>query len=333
MSSVTRAVILATLLSPGIATAHDAHVALPATEATASPITRFDTASILTDPNIAADGPARPIVGPIDPQAAPIAAPDSSRRVTFGQRVGAVKWELAGAVAVVTALNVRSIRGETQGFRFVDEGYFGRDTGQLGVDKLAHAWNGYVFTDVLYKRMARKVGGGAQTAWTAAALGMALQTYGEIYDGFHRGSGFSWQDMAFNAVGVGFSVVRQTVPGVAEKVDFRTYFVPPNRPEGLGDPDRFEKQRFLLAVKGAGFAGIRDTPLRFVELHLGYRGKNFSSTDRRIGLTPERRIFVGVGFNVAELFRRRTGPVASVARSTLEYLQLPYTSAHVDVTR
>lgn len=288
-------------------------------------------------PSIDSGSEGRDKTAPIGPQedgadrGDPIAP--ARERVSFGDRVGTVKWELAGSLAALTVLNVRTVSGETQGFRFVDEGYFGRDTGQIGVDKLAHAWNAYVFTDVLYKRMARKVGGGAKTAWTAAALGMGLQTYGEIFDGFHKGSGFSWQDMGFNAAGAGFSVLRHTVPGVATKIDYRTYFVPVDRPEGLGDPDRFEKQRFLFALKGAGFAGIRNTPLRFAELQLGYRGKYFSGTDRRIGLTPERRIFVGVGFNVAELFRGRRGPVASVARSALEYVQLPYTSAHVDLTR
>lgn len=279
-----------------------------------------------------------PLIGPPAPEPARIrpAVEESlpGQRFSFGERVGSVKWELLGAVAVLTATNIRSVGGETQSFRFVDEGFFGRNTGQVGLDKLAHAWNGYVFTDVLYKRMARKVGGGAKTAWTAAALGMALQTYGEIYDGFHRGSGFSWQDMGFNAAGVGFSVLRHTVPGVAEKVDYRTYFVPVNRPEGLGDPDRFEKQRFLLAVKGSGFAGINRTPLRFLELHLGYRGKNFSVTDRKVGLTPERRVFVGIGFNLSEaLFKNRSGWASSVARSGLEYFQLPYTAVHADLTK
>lgn len=256
------------------------------------------------------------------------------RDASFGQRAGAVKWELIGSVAYLTFNNVNVIAGETQSFRFVDEGFFGRNTGQLGVDKLSHAWNGYVFTDVLYKRMARKVGGGAKTAWTAAALGMAFQTYGEIYDGFHRGSGWSWQDMGFNAAGAGFSVLRQTVPGVADKIDYRTYFVPVSRPDGLGEPDRFEKQRFLLALKGSGFAGVRDTPLRLVELHVGYRGKNFSGKDREAGLVPERRVFVGVGFNLSEaLFKNRRGGAASVARSALEYVQLPYTAAHTSITR
>lgn len=309
----------------------------PPIDLTAATLSDTDTPPILIDPTIGmredAVASASFLVGPLDPATQdPGLTPP--RDVSFGYRVGKVKWEIVGALAVLTATNIRSVSGDTQSFRFVREGFFGRDTGQLGLDKLAHAWNGYVFTDILYKRMARKAGGGAKTAWTAAALGMALQTYGEIYDGFHRGSGWSWEDMGFNAAGVGFSVMRHTIPGLSDKIDYRTYFVPVNRPEGLGDPDRFEKQRFLFALKGSGFAGIRDTPLRLVELHLGYRAKNFSVTDRQIGLTPERRVFVGVGFNLSEaLFKNRRGGASSVARSTLEYLQLPYTSVHTSITK
>ncbi len=330
MLRVKQVAYLATIVLPTTAPARVADLEQAPAAVESAEVERLDTASILTDPAIAPETPARPLTDSSDRTSHRLPRDDSA---TFGQRVAAVKWETVGALAVLTATNVRTVAGETGRFRFVDEGYFGRNTGQLGLDKLAHAWNGYIFTDILYKRMARRVGGGAKSAWTAAALGMALQTYGEIYDGFHRSNGFSWQDMIFNAGGVGFSVLRHTVPGVADTVDFRTYFVPPDRPKGLGDPDRFEKQRVLFALKGSGIAGVRTTPLRFAELHLGYRAKNFSKTDRQIGLTPERRVFVGVGLNVAELFKRRTGPVAGVARSTLEYVQLPYTSAHATVTR
>lgn len=277
-------------------------------------------------------GPVLPVEAQESSSSSLIANPDQD--VSFGQRVGSMKWELIGAAAYITVNNINVVAGETQSFRFVNEGLFGRNTGQLGVDKLSHAWNGYLFTDVLYKRMARKVGGGPKAAWTAAALGMGLQTYGEFYDAIHRGSGFSWHDMGFNAAGVGLSVLRNTVPGLADKIDYRTFFVPPNRPDGVGKPDRFEKQRFLLALKGSGFGGVRNTPLRLLELQLGYRAKNFSGEDRAAGLVPERRIFVGVGFNLSEaLLRGRRGGAASFGRNTLNYLQLPYTAVHTSITK
>ncbi len=325
MLSVFRAVLAAVIVAPGVAAARPAD---DDSAPTAIVLPRFDSEGVAAGEPLAEPDP--PATGPVDPL-----QPITPERpgLSFGDRVGKVKWELVGALGVLTYTNVNMLHGETKRFHFVNEGYFGRDAAQVGLDKLAHAWNGYVFTDVLYKRMARKTGGGAKTAWTAAALGMGLQTYGEIFDGFHKGGGFSWQDMGFNAAGVGFSVARHTVPGLADKLDYRTYFVPVNRPEGLGDPDRFEKQRFLFAVKGSGFAGVRRTPLRFAELHLGYRGRNFSATDRQVGLVPERRLVGGVGLTVAELFRGRTGPVASVARAGLEYFQPPYTSIHADVTR
>lgn len=267
-----------------------------------------------------------PLFGP--PQEA--VAPGPSR-VSVGDRIGAVKWELGGIFAIVTAKNLPTVIREPQRFRFVDEGLFGRGTEQAGVDKLAHAWNTYVFTDALYNRIARKTGGGRGTALTAAALGLGLQTYTEIYDGLHRGSGFSMQDMAMNSMGAGFSVLRHTVPGLREKIDYRLMAVPAYKLIQFGGDKRFENQWFLLAVKGAGFAGLEKTPLRLVELHVGYHAKNFALEDRLAGRPLERKPFLGVGLNVSELFlkNKRSGP-ASLGRAALEYLQPPYAAVHVD---
>ncbi|WP_326524061.1 DUF2279 domain-containing protein [Sphingomonas sp.] len=275
----------------------------------------------------------QPPSGDIDPAEA--AEPTESRlpgdAMNFGRRAKAVKWEIGAIFAIVTAKNLPTVIREPQPFRFVDEGFFGRNTEQAGVDKVAHAWNTYLFTDVLYRQIADKTGGGRGAALTAAALGLGLQTYTEVYDGIHRGSGFSMQDMLMNSMGAGFSVLRHTVPGLREKVDFRLMAVPTYKLIQFGGDKRFENQWFLLALKGAGFKGVRDTPLRFVELHVGYHAKNFALEDRLAGKPLERKPFVGIGLNVTELFLKdRRGSPAAVARGALEYLQPPYVAVHVD---
>ena len=250
---------------------------------------------------------------------------------SFGSRVGAVKWELGGLAAILTATNVPVVLRESQSFRFKSEGFFGKDTSNIGVDKLAHAWNTYMLSGILYERMARKTGGGPKSAMTAAILGLGLQTYGEIYDGFHEGGGFSWEDMAFNTLGAGFEVARNSVPGLAEKVDFRLMIVPNEDIVTFRGRRHFEQQWFLLALKPSGFERFRSSPLRFVEFHVGYHAKDFDNDARAAGLTPKRKPFVGIGLNVAELFlNNRRGTAASLGRSALTYLQIPYTAVHLD---
>ncbi|QPQ56361.1 DUF2279 domain-containing protein [Allosphingosinicella flava] len=234
-------------------------------------------------------------------------------------------------VALLTATNLPVTLGDPQSFRFKSEGLFGKDTSNIGVDKLAHAWNAHLFSEILYRRMARKTGGGPASARTAALLGLGLQTYGEIYDAFHKNSGFSWEDMAFNAAGAGFTALQHSVPGLDEKVDFRLLIVPNDDIITFRGRKHFEQQWFLLAFKASGFERFRDSPLRFLEFHVGYHAEDFDDDDRAAGLVPKRKPFVGIGLNISELLlKNRSGGVASVGRHGLEYLQIPYTALHVD---
>ncbi|QNE33429.1 DUF2279 domain-containing protein [Sphingomonas sp. NBWT7] len=268
-------------------------------------------------------------------QATQSPAPGTSadtRYHTFGARVGAVKWETLGIFALLTAGNIGKVIDEPQSFRFQDEGLFGKNTGSLGIDKLAHSYNTYLISEILYRRMERKTGGGAASAVTAAVLGSGLQIYGEIYDGVHAGSGFSVADVGFNLAGAAFSVARNTVPGLKAKLDFRIMIVPNDDFYTRSGKKHFEQQHFLLALKLAGFDALRATPLRFFELHAGYHAKDFTIPDRLAGVTPKRLPFVGVGFNFAELlFKGREGWLSKAARTGLQYYQIPYTAVHVDL--
>jgi len=273
---------------------------------------------------------AEPIYGP--PDGDPIAGPDANlhRYDSFGRRVGAVKWELAGLVGVLTAVNLPKDLHHGSSFHFHDEGWFGRDTDNIGVDKLAHAYNSYLFAELLYARMKRKTGGGFRSALTASILAVGLQAYGEIYDGFEDSSGWSPQDTASSFVGAGFSLLRNSVPGLKEKLDFRLLLVPNSHFYSYEGKEHYRQEHFLLALKLAGFPALRKGPLRFVELQAGYYARGFTPRERARGETPQRKPFVGIGFNVGELLRSSRSPVGRAAGSVLDYVQLPYTSAHID---
>ena len=53
--------------------------------------------------------------------------------------------------------------------------------------------------------------------------------------------------------------------------------------------------------------------------------------DRRAGIEPGRKPFVGIGLNLSEIFlKNRRGTAAHIGRTALEYFQVPYTAVHVD---
>jgi uncharacterized protein YfiM (DUF2279 family) len=249
---------------------------------------------------------------------------------SFGSRVGAVKWEMALGIAALTAVNLPKDLHHGSGFHFHNEGWFGHDTDNVGVDKLAHAFNSYLYADILYARMARKTGGGLPSALTAGALAVGLQAYGEIYDGFEDSIGWSWQDTAFNFAGAGFSVLRNAVPGLKDKLDFRLEVTPNSHFYSHEGKEHFRQQHFLMALKLAGFDRFRETPLRLVELQVGYYARGFTPRERAEGDTPERRPFFGIGLNVGELlFATPRSGLTRAARTVLEYLQLPYTAVRI----
>ncbi|WP_313806831.1 DUF2279 domain-containing protein [Sphingobium sp.] len=292
--------------------------------------TSFDLTT-MTSPSPPDDGAAQEAVqGPVDAQGPLPPDADRERRyASLGSRIGAAKWETIGLFAYITATQAYWTDGTTH-FHFKDEGWFGRNTNNLGIDKLTHAFNAYLFAEFLGARMARKTQDRARAAAPAGLLSIGLMLYGEMWDAHKKDSGFSVQDVIFNTGGATFSVLRHTVPGLEEKLDFRLLMMPNSQVYTFKGKRHYEQQRFLLSLELAGFQGLRDSPLRFIELQIGYRGKNFTNAERAAGIRPERDIFFGVGLNVKQLFFRDSrSRLGRAIGSGLNYFQLPYTAVHV----
>ena len=83
---------------------------------------------------------------------------------------------------------------------------------------------------------------------------------------------------------------------------------------------------------------MRTTPLRYLELHVGYDARGFHPMEKRLGYPKERSFYVGLGLNVSELMfgdgpvpnlaRHRNTEPAWMAQKFLEYYQLPHTSVY-----
>ncbi len=255
-------------------------------------------------------------------------APDPARYRSVGAQAGTVRTELLALTAYMTVLN--AVKAERIGtFHFKKEGWFGKDTENVGVDKLTHAFNTYLLAEFLQTRIARRTGGADGAALTAALLASGLMAYSEIWDAVKPSSGWSMEDIVMNSAGALFSVARNTVPGLEETVDFRLLLVPNSQIYSFSGREHYAQQRYLLALKLAGFRGLERTPLRFVELHAGYYAKDFLDEDRAAGIVPKRRLFFGVGLNLKEaLFPAPRTGFQRGAREVLDYVQVPYTAVH-----
>lgn len=257
---------------------------------------------------------------------------DTQTRLSFRQHVGSIKWELAGAFAYMTAVNLAKMATRDSGFdgfKFTDEGTFGKDTARLGVDKLAHAHNTHMLTDILAARIRNKTGTTRGTAQSGAVLASGLMLYSEFYDGFKTGFGF--QDLAFNTIGAGFSILRETTPGLEEKLDFRVLVIPNSQIYSPTGAEHYNQLRYMFAIKPSGFKKLKDTPLRYLELHAGYYATGLSDDEEPTQERRERKLFAGIGINVSEILfgRRPRSKAGRAGQELLDYWQPPYTYVHV----
>ncbi len=201
---------------------------------------------------------------------------------------------------------------------FLDnEDWFGRNTEEGGMDKLGHAYLSYVYTHgfaLLYEHWGYETRKAAQYGALSA---LWLQTFMEIGDSLSR-FGFAYEDAVMNAAGIGFGYLTLRYPELSRKLDFRVELTPEfNKTDFFTD---YEQQKYLLAFKLDGFDSLERTPLRYLELHLGYYARGYSEPPP----TPrERNLYIGIGLNLSSFFHRRgwtkTGTV-------LRFVQPPYTT-------
>lgn len=246
----------------------------------------------------------------------------------FVEHAHSVSWDIAAIYGGVTVFGFNNWDWGTSGYRFESEGWFGPDTKYGGMDKLGHAYTGYILTEYFSQRIAHEMGDPNGAIISGAILGFGVQTYIEIFDGFSGGHGFSYEDFIANGVGVGFSVLRNTVPEVGDKLDFRLEYMQSDYSDFAPVTD-YAGQKYVLALKLAGFKELEETPLRFFELQAGYFTEGFTDAEREADVDPLRQPYVAIGLNLNELLNeapevRDTTP-GLIASRAFEYIQVPYT--------
>lgn len=248
---------------------------------------------------------------------------------TLGEQVWAVWPETLAIFAGMTIKGALTWDWGSSPFHFNSEGWFGKDTNSFGMDKLGHAFTGYIITDLATDRIAYHAPDPNGAQLSAAVIAGAVMTYVEIGDAMSGTHGFSHEDLIADFAGIGFSVLRSTFPGLRETLDFRLEYLPSGNKEGFHPITDYSGQKYILALKLAGFDRFRDSPLRFVELHGGYFARGFTDKEQERGVPVRREPYVGIGLNLSELLFNRPANRDTIyargARRYLEYFQIPYT--------
>ena len=132
--------------------------------------------------------------------------------------------------------------------------------------------------------------------------------------------GFSYEDMVMNVAGAGAGYLLRAYPAVGEKIDLRIEYAPSL--DGDNDTDVFtdyEHHKYLLALKGEGFEGMRGSLFEYLEVHVGYFARGYEGFIEGGAETRRRTVYLGVGLNVGKV-------VSHVWDTALfDYVQVPGT--------
>jgi len=256
---------------------------------------------------------------------APTQAQEEYDLTIWAEDVKDTRWESGAVLAGVTALGFSSWEwGSSKMFQWKPEGWFEADTYLGGSDKLGHAFTSYAVTNVLFDHLVMEGRTPERAVMSAVLTTQAIMTYMEVLDGFSGQYGFSPEDMVSNLVGSGFAYLRATRPGLRELVDFRLEYEFPGH-------ERYKfSSNYLLALKMSGVDVLRNSPLRFLELQVGYTARGYLNAEEDAGIKRSRSVFVGMGLNLSELFFGRRESNESISRKNgrliFEHIQIPYTA-------
>lgn len=203
----------------------------------------------------------------------------------------------------------------SDGFHTANEGWFEQDSKYGGADKCGHFWATYTFADAL-TGLYKSWGYSSKKASIYAALSSwSVQAFMEAGDATSKSQGFSWSDVAMNTIGALTSVLMESYPGLDRKIDFRVEYVFNVPVKGIFDD--YSNQYYSAVLKLDGFDTLKNTLLKYVELHGGYFTRGYDTDEKGV-----RSLYAGITLNLSRIFSQRGFERTS---KVLEYIQIPYT--------
>ncbi len=188
---------------------------------------------------------------------------------------------------------------ELTGFHTFDDWREWRRMDKAGHLFTTHMESSLAFKGALWTGMGRKA-----AAWTGAGVGMLLQTTIEVMDGFSAKWGFSWSDMAFNALGAGL-FLGQELGWQEQRIVMKTSYTEPRYPttpilsvDGNHNTTLLARARDLYGVS---------YPERFIK---GYNGLTIWASVNPAAFFPKERkpaflprwLNVAAGYGAENLF-------------------------------
>jgi hypothetical protein len=251
----------------------------------------------------------------------------NNKTITLGESAKALKWELGGLTAGITYLGLKEWRWGSSSFKFNDEGWFGLNTGSAGADKLGHLYSSYLMNEFLTDRLYNKTGNLSNSAFHSAIFSSGLMLFVETFDGVSSDHGFSYEDLIMNTTGIGISYLKNTVPELRNKLDLRVEYHRSQADKGHPVTD-YTGYNYSAVLKLGGFKQLKNTPLKYLELQLGYHAEGFKKDDRAYFKKKKARLYAGVGLDLSEVLfnplkKQTDSKIINYADTFFRYYQAP----------
>ena len=252
------------------------------------------------------------------------------KALTKLEALKAIRWEVGALSANAFYLGVKSWDWGSSDFNVNNEGWFELDTGSGGADKLGHLYTSYAINEFFNTRLNNHTTNKRSAARNSAIFSSAVMFGVEVFDGFSDDHGFSYEDIVMNTLGIGVSYLKNTRPGLDEKLDLRIEYSPTNENSGKPFTD-YSGYTYIAALKLGGFKRFKATPLKYFELQLGYHTEGFKSNETNEFPEAKTELQFGIGLNLSEvLFNKidkdKNRPIVQSLDTFFQYYRAPYTS-------
>jgi hypothetical protein len=211
--------------------------------------------------------------------------------------------------------------------------HFFNDSEQwMQMDKLGHAFTGYLITNELNR--VHYWAAGKRQPWVGAVYAMSYLSTLELMDGFSSGWGFSGSDMLANGVGVGLAFSQDYFfkrQIVIPKFSFSRSSYAAVRPEILGSTyaeqllKDYNGQTYWVSVPIASFLNL---PKRFkwvcISLGYGCDAKLVGSQNTWNGFSARRQVYLSLDIDCSSLAPRH--PKLNKVLSHLNFIKIPFPS-------
>lgn len=208
----------------------------------------------------------------------------------------------------------------TESFHFRTEDWFEKDSDTGGSDKTGHFYMTYLLSRVLSSRMEDRGWSLEEASLYGSISAMLSMTFLEIGDGTSP-YGFSKEDLLADGLGALTAYLIRSNPKVDKFLDVRLEYLPSSGYLDNSDTATdYSGMKHLFAFKFSGFEDLRDTPLGYIEMQVGYYARGYRSYD--VDIAKSQQVYIGIGLDLTRLAAMSD---INILKNLFEFYQPGYT--------